>query len=194
MSLVIYMSKKERKLPNIQILDEKDKRLRMKSEEVTFPLSKEDKQNIKDIIEFLEMSQIDEYIEKYNLRAGWGLAYIQIGIPKRIFILVQEVEEGKFEKYVVINPKIKSVSEEIVYISEGEGCLSVNRPTEGIVPRHARMTIEAYDENGDLYTIRVREELAVGFQHEMDHLDGILFTDKIDPKNPFKNKDKYRAL
>ena len=72
MSLVIYMSKKERKLPNIQILDEKDKRLRMKSEEVTFPLSKEDKQNIKDIIEYLEMSQIDEYIEKYQLRAGWG--------------------------------------------------------------------------------------------------------------------------
>lgn len=194
MSLVINMSKKERKLPNIQILDEKDKRLRMKSEEVTFPLSKEDKQTIKDIIEYLEMSQIDEYIEKYELRAGWGLAYIQIGIPKRIFILVQEVEEGKFEKYVVINPKIKSMSEEIVYIEEGEGCLSVNRPTTGIVPRHARMTLEAYDENGDLYTIRVREELAVGFQHELDHLDGILFTDKIDPKNPFKNKEKYRAL
>ena len=194
MSLVIYMSKKERKLPNIVILDEKDKRLRMKSKEVTFPLSKEDKQHIKDMIEFLEMSQIDEYIEKYNLRAGWGLAYIQTGIPKRIFVLVQEVEEGKFEKYVVINPKIKSVSEEMIYISEGEGCLSVNRPTEGIVPRHARMTIEAYDENGNLYSIRVREELAVGFQHEMDHLDGILFTDRIDPKDPFKNKDKYRAL
>ena len=194
MSLVINMSKKERKLPNIQILDEKDKRLRIKSEEVTFPLSKEDKQTIKDIIEYLEMSQIDEYIEKYELRAGWGLAYIQIGIPKRIFILVQEVEEGKFEKYVVINPKIKSMSEEIVYIEEGEGCLSVNRPTTGIVPRHARMTLEAYDENGNLYTIRVREELAVGFQHELDHLDGILFTDKIDPKNPFKNKEKYRAL
>ncbi len=194
MSLVIYMNNKERKLPNIKILDEKDKRLKMKSEEVTFPLSDEDKQNIKDIIEYLEMSQIDEYIEKYQLRAGWGLAYIQIGIPKRIFILVQEVEEGKFEKYVVINPKIKSMSEEIVYIEEGEGCLSVNRPTTGIVPRHARMTLEAYDENGDLYTIRVREELAVGFQHELDHLDGILFTDKIDPKNPFKNKEKYRAL
>lgn len=188
------MNNKERKLPNIVILDEKDKRLRQKSKEVTFPLSKKDRKTIDDIIEFLEMSQIDEYIEKYNLRAGWGLAYIQIGIPKRIFILVQEIEEGKFQKYVVINPKIKSVSEEMVYISEGEGCLSVNRPTEGIVPRHARMTLEAYDENGDLYTIRVREELAVGFQHELDHLDGILFTDKIDAKNPYKNKDNYRAL
>ena len=56
------------------------------------------------------------------------------------------------------------------------------------------MKIEAYDEKGNLYEIRVREELAVGFQHELDHLDGILFTDKIDSKEPFKNKDKYRAI
>ena len=194
MQLVIYMSKKYNKLPNIEILDEKDKRLKQKSENVTFPLPKEDLQRIEDMLTYLEMSQIDEYNQKYNLRAGWGLAYIQLGIPKRIFVLSQEVEEGKFERYVVINPKIKSVSEEMVYIEEGEGCLSVNRPTTGIVPRHARMKLEAYDEKGNLYEIRVREELAVGFQHELDHLDGILFTDKIDPKQPFKNKDKYRSI
>ena len=194
MQLVIYMSKKYSKLPNIEILDEKDKRLKQKSENVTFPLPKEDLQRIEDMLTYLEMSQIDEYNQKYNLRAGWGLAYIQLGIPKRIFVLSQEVEEGKFERYVVINPKIKSVSEEMVYIEEGEGCLSVNRPTTGIVPRHARMKLEAYDEKGNLYEIRVREELAVGFQHELDHLDGILFTDKIDPKQPFKNKDKYRSI
>lgn len=194
MQLVIYMSKKYNKLPNIEILDEKDKRLKLKSENVTFPLPKEDLDRIEDMLTYLEMSQIDEYNQKYNLRAGWGLAYIQLGIPKRIFVLAQEIEEGKFERYVVINPKIKSVSEEMVYIEEGEGCLSVNRPTAGIVPRHARMKIEAYDEKGNLYEIRVREELAVGFQHELDHLDGILFTDKIDSKEPFKNKDKYRAI
>ena len=194
MQLVIYMNKKYNKLPNIEILDEKDKRLKLKSENVTFPLPKEDLDRIEDMLTYLEMSQIDEYNQKYNLRAGWGLAYIQLGIPKRIFVLSQEVEEGKFERYVVINPKIKSVSEEMIYIEEGEGCLSVNRPTTGIVPRHARMKLEAYDEKGNLYEIRVREELAVGFQHELDHLDGILFTDKIDPKQPFKNKDKYRSI
>ncbi|MBE6145171.1 MAG: peptide deformylase [Firmicutes bacterium] len=194
MQLVIYMSKKYSKLPNIVILDEKDKRLKQKSENVTFPLPKEDLQRIEDMLTYLEMSQIEEYNQKYNLRAGWGLAYIQLGIPKRIFVLSQEIEEGKFERYVVINPKIKSVSEEMVYIEEGEGCLSVNRPTTGIVPRHARMKLEAYDEKGNLNEIRVREELAVGFQHELDHLDGILFTDKIDPKQPFKNKDKYRSI
>lgn len=183
-----------KKLPDLKILDEKDKILRTKSKEVTFPLSKEDKKLIKDVIEYLEMSQIEETREYYNLRAGWGLAFIQLGIPKRIFVLSQEIEPGKFDRYVIINPKIKSVSEEMIYIPEGEGCLSVNRETTGIIPRHARMTIEAYDENGTLFEIRVREELAIGFQHEIDHLNGILFVDRIDKKNPFKGKDIYRAL
>lgn len=183
-----------KKLPDIKILDEKDKRLRMISKDVVFPLSLEDKKNIKAMCDYLEMSQIEETQEYYDLRAGMGLAYIQIGIPKRIFVVVDEVEEGKFDRYVIINPKIKSASEEMVYVGEGEGCLSINREVEGIVPRHARMTIGAYDEDGNSFEIRVREDLAVAFQHEMDHLDGILFTDKIDPKNPFKNKDFMREL
>ena len=62
------------------------------------------------------------------------------------------------------------------------------------MPRHARITVEAYDENGDLYDIRVREDMAVAFQHELDHLDGILFVDKIDKKNPYKNKDLMREI
>lgn len=183
-----------RKLPNIKILDEKDKRLRMISKDVTFPLTEEDKKNIKDMCEYLEMSQIEETQEYYDLRAGMGLAYIQIGIPKRIFVVVDEVEEGKFDTYVVINPKIKSASEEMIYVGEGEGCLSVNRDVEGIVPRHARMTVEYYNENGEKVELRVREDLSVAFQHEMDHLEGILFTDKIDPKNPYKDCDIMREL
>ena len=182
------------KLPKIKILDEKNKILRTKSKEVTFPLPEEDKKRINDMLTYLEMSQIDETREYYNLRAGMGLSYIQIGIPKRIFVISEEIEKGKFERHVIINPKIKSASEEMVYIEEGEGCLSINRPTEGIVPRHARITIEAYDEDGKLYNIRVREELAVCFQHELDHLNGVLFVDRIDSKNPYKNKEKYRAI
>lgn len=182
------------KLPKIKILDEKNKMLRTKSKEVTFPLSETDINRIHDMLLYLEMSQIDETREYYKLRAGMGLSYIQIGIPKRIFVISEEVEEGKFKRYVIINPKIKSSSEEMVYIKEGEGCLSINRPTEGIVPRHARITVEAYDEHGNQFTIRVREEIAVCFQHEIDHLNGILFVDHIDPKNPYKNAEKYRCI
>ena len=74
------------KLPEINILDEKNKILRTQSKEVTFPLSKEDKKLIHDAIDYLTMSQIPEYYEKYNLRPGMGLAFIQLGIPKNIFV------------------------------------------------------------------------------------------------------------
>ena len=176
-------------LPNIKILNKYNKILHKKSSNVTFPLDEETKKLIDDSLTYLEMSQIEEYSEKYDLRPGMGLSFVQIGILKRIFVVSEEIEEGKFNRYVVINPRVKSVSEELIYVGEGEGCLSVNREVEGIVPRHARITVEAYDENGDLYDIRVREDVAVAFQHELDHLDGILFVDKIDKKNPYKNKD-----
>lgn len=182
------------KLPDITILDEKDKRLRLKSEPATFPLPEEDKKSIQDMLDYLKMSQIDEYREKYDLRAGMGLSYVQIGVPKRIFVVVDEVEPGKFQNYTIINPEITSQSEELIYVGEGEGCLSINRETEGIVPRNARITINAYDIEGNSFTIRVREDLSVAFQHEIDHLNGILFTDKIDPKNPYKNANKMREI
>ena len=182
------------KLPDINILDEKDKRLHTISKEVVFPLSQEDKKNIKAMLTYLKMSQIDETREKYNLRAGMGLSYVQIGIPKRIFVVVEEIEENEFEEYIIINPKIISTSIEQVYVGEGEGCLSVNREVEGIVPRFARITVEAFDMNGNPFTIRVREDISIAFQHEIDHLNGILFVDKIDPKNPYKNANKMREI
>ena len=176
------------------ILDEKEKVLHEKSEDVTFPLTQEDKDTIKDIIELLTNSQIPELAEKYNLRPGMGLAAVQLGIKKRYFVVVHEYDEGKFDNYVLINPKIVSTSEEMIYVGEGEGCLSVNRETVGIVPRCARVTLEAFDEEGNKIRVRGREELAIAFQHEMDHLNGIMFTDRIDKKNPFKNKDLYREI
>lgn len=182
------------KLPNIKILEENNKILRKESLPVTFPLSKEEKQDIKDMITYLTMSQIEDEAEKYNLRAGMGLAYPQIGKLKRIFVVVEELEDGSFKDYVVINPEIISQSEEMIFVGEGEGCLSVNRDVEGIVPRAARIRVKAYDENGNEYIIRVREDISVAFQHEIDHLNGILFTDRIDSKNPYKNIDKMREI
>ena len=181
-------------LPNIKILDEHHKILRKISQDVTFPLSAKEKQDIKDMINYLKISQIDEECNKYNLRAGMGLAYVQIGVLKRIFVIVNELENGNFEEYIVINPEIISQSEEMIYVGEGEGCLSVNREVEGIVPRHARIKVKAYDENGKEYTIRVREDIAVAFQHEIDHLNGILFPDRIDKHDPYKNINNMREI
>ncbi len=176
------------------IIDEKNKILRQKSKEVEFPLSEKDKENIRLMVEYLTNSQIDDIAAKYSLRPGMGMSAVQIGVLKRYITIVHEYEEGKFETYVVINPKIVSESNEKIYVEDGEGCLSVNRETFGIVPRCARVTVEGYDVDGNKISIRAREELAVVFQHEIDHLNGILFVDRIDPKNPYKYKDTYRAI
>lgn len=182
-------------LKNKDIVDESNKILRSVSKEVSFPLSNEDRKNIDLMIEYLTNSQIDKLAKKYNLRPGMGMAAIQLGIDKRYFVVVHEQDiKETFKTYIIINPKIVSSSEEMIYVEEGEGCLSVNREVNGIIPRHARVTVTGYDMDGNEIKIRAREELAIAFQHEIDHLNGILFIDRINPKNPYKDADKYRAI
>ena len=176
------------------ILDEKDKKLRKENKDVTFPLSKEKKKLINDMLEHLYYSQIEEYSEKYDLRPGMGLAAPQLGINEKFFVVCHEEEENVFKNYILINPQMISHSEELIYASEGEGCLSINREVEGIVPRYARVTFTGYDLDGNPIKYRAREELSIAFQHEMDHLNGILFIDHIDPKDPYKNKDYMREI
>lgn len=178
----------------LDILDEKDPHLRKISEDVVFPLAKEDKKLIQRMIDHLTYSQIEEYEKKYDLRPGMGLAYPQLGINKRIIVIVYEVEDGIFENYVFINPKIVSYSEEMIAAEAGEGCLSVNREVEGHVPRHARVTVEGYDEEGNKIRVRAREDLSLAFQHEIDHLDGILFYDRINKKKPFYTEQEMRLI
>lgn len=178
----------------LNILDEKNKILRQTSKEVTFPISCEDKKTIDKIIKHLTYSQIEEYEKKYDLRPGMGLAFVQLGILKRIIVIVDEYEKGKFDNYVVINPKIISNSTEIIAADAGEGCLSVNREVEGHVPRYARVTIEGYDLEGNKINIRAREELSIAFQHEIDHLNGILFYDRIDPNKKFYGEQEIRLI
>ena len=178
----------------LDILDDRHKVLRQKSLEVKFPLSKDDKETINQIIKHLTYSQIEKYAEKYDLRPGMGLAFPQLGMLKRIIVVVYEYEEGKFENYVIINPKIISHSEEMVALETGEGCLSVNREIEGHVARFARIRITGFDIDGNKISIRAREDLAVAFQHEVDHLNGILFYDRIDKNKPFFSENEIRLI
>ena len=178
----------------LNILDEKEKSLRKKSIDAKLPISEEYKKIIKQIIDELTYSQIEELAEKYDLRPGMGLAFPQLGINERIIVIVHEVDSGKFDEYVVVNPKIVSYSSEMIAAEAGEGCLSVNRDVKGHVKRHARVTIEGYDIEGNKIKIRAREELAIAFQHEIDHLDGILFYDRIDKNHRFYQEFELRLI
>lgn len=168
--------------------------LRQRAEEVKFPLSTEDKKTAKELMEYVVNSQNDEMIEKYDLRPGVGIAAPQVNIPKRIFAIHFDEHSGEDLSIIAINPKIVSHSVEKSYLASGEGCLSVDRSVPGYVPRHARITVKAFDLEGTEYKMRLKGLPAIAFQHELDHLNGVMFFDHINPDNPFAEIDNAVAV
>nr|WP_106783939.1 peptide deformylase [Lysinibacillus timonensis] len=159
--------------------------LRTKAEEVQFPLTEEDKKLASDMLEYLINSQNPETAEKYGLRPGIGLAANQVNSLKRMFALHLEDENGEQLSFVAINPKIVSHSVEKSYLPTGEGCLSVDREVPGYVPRYARITVKFLTVDGEQQKLRLKGLPAIAFQHELDHLNGIMFYDHINQQDPF---------
>ncbi|MGM7682748.1 peptide deformylase [Cytobacillus sp. Hm23] len=159
--------------------------LRKVAEEVAMPPSKEDINILQSMIEYVQMSQDEELAEKYDLRPGIGLAAPQINVSKKmIAIHVHDANDTLFS-YALFNPKIVSHSVEKTYLTTGEGCLSVDREVPGYVPRYARITVKGTTLEGENVTIRLKGLPSIVFQHEIDHLNGIMFYDHINEKEPF---------
>ncbi len=159
--------------------------LRKRAKEVSLPLSKDDLNTLREMMELVENSQNDELVEAYKLRPSVGLAAPQINLSKKMFVMKTMDENFKhMHKYAVVNPKIISFSEELTYLSGGEGCLSVDEEITGLVKRSKR--IKARVSLVDLATGEVTPTIlklsgfpGVVFQHEYDHLLGVLFIDKM---------------
>ena len=109
----------------------------------------------------------------YYTENGIGLAAPQVGVLKRIFVIDMKNDEGPI---VFINPEITAQSGEQFY---SEGCLSIPGLT-GEVRRPAEVTVQATDENGNDFVLEADGLLAVCICHENDHLDGVLFTDRVE--------------
>jgi peptide deformylase len=160
--------------------------LRTRAKEMKFPLSVADRELSEDLMGYVINSQDPEISLELGLRPGIGLAAPQLDISKRIFALHIEIEDNDAISFIAINPKIISHSIEKTYLTSGEGCLSVDREVEGYVPRYARITIKAYDPDGNEFKKRLKGLAAIAFQHELDHLNGVMFYDHIDKDTPFK--------
>lgn len=164
--------------------------LRAKNSEVKIPLSLKDQKIIENMLKYVKDSLDEDKQEKYGLKPASGLAAPQVGYNKRMFVVrLEEVkdEETIIQEYALVNPQIISHSEQLSFLESGEGCLSVEDIHEGYIYRNARITIKAYDAlNKKEVTIRARGILAIVMQHEIDHLEGVLFYDHIDPNNRFK--------
>jgi peptide deformylase len=160
--------------------------LRKVAEEVTLPASKEDQEILNSLLEYVISSQNAELSLQFGLRPGIGLAAPQINVSKRMIAVHVKDEKDNLYSYALFNPKIISHSVEQTYLTSGEGCLSVDEPIEGYVPRYARITVKGYDMEGKEIKLRLKGLPAIVFQHEIDHLNGIMFYDHIDKNDRFK--------
>lgn len=173
------------------IVKEENKLLREKSENVLIPLSDEDYSLLTDMNSYLvEGYKLGPDETNEDIRPGVGIAAPQAGENKRMFCIIAYDEKEKLHEYNVLNPKIISTSEELCFLQTGEGCLSVDRCVEGYVhrPKRIKARVTLYDFENDTYTntvLKLEGYIAIVFQHEYDHLEGILFVDKINKANPF---------
>ena len=168
----------------LKIVKDSNPIMRKKSEPVPLPLSKKDKETLDHMLEYLKLSQDEEYATKHNIRAGVGIAAIQIGLLKRMFCIYYETEDG-IVQYQLVNPKIIEYSVKKCALSNGEGCLSVDGEHPGLSHRYYKIKMAAFDAltNQDI-VITARGFDAIVLQHEYDHLDGKFFYDRIDKNNP----------
>ena len=170
----------------LKIVKDSNPIMKKKSLPVSLPLSVEDKKTLDDMLEYLKLSQDEEYSQKHNIRPGIGLAAIQIGLLKRMFVVYYEKEDQVVE-YQLVNPKIIEYSLRKCALKDGEGCLSVDGEHPGYAHRYYKIKMEAYDALQDKnIIITARGFDAIVLQHEYDHLDGLFFYDRIDKNNPDK--------
>lgn len=147
----------------LDVLTFPDERLRTKAEPVD-----EVNDDIRKIV--------DDMFETMYAENGVGLAATQVNIHKRIVVI--DVSEDREQSYVLINPEIIQKSDSTM-VNE-EGCLSV--PTcYAKVDRHTEVTVKALDRDGNPFELDGEELLAICIQHELDHLNGILFVDYLSP-------------
>ena len=134
---------------------------------------------IKDLVEGL-VAAVDE-------AEGLGLAAPQIGVSRRVIVVVELDSDGRRKHHVVINPEIVSACGEDV---NEEGCLSIPGIYADVERPHA-VTIQAWNERGRPFTLDAEGLLARVIQHELDHLNGVLFLDYLDDKKRKRLVQQY---
>ena len=163
--------------PRVRIIG--DPVLRQKSIPVSFP---EDRSAVLDLL--LKMFRILEAKE------GLGLAAPQAGVPLRVFIAAPDYLEDLMGHTVFINPVLDAYGPEEI---REEGCLSIPGIWEN-VRRPSGVRITATDQNGQQFSLDLGGLAARLVQHENDHLDGVLFTDKLSPMKKRMLRGKLRKL
>jgi peptide deformylase len=133
---------------------------------------------------------LQDMAETMYAAPGVGLAAPQIGVHQRIVVIDVSAKDDMPELIVAINPVLVYADGESY---EEEGCLSVPKYAAN-VRRHARVVVKAINLDGEEITYKAEGLLAIAFQHEIDHLDGILFIDHLSPLKREMFRKKHRRM
>lgn len=131
---------------------------------------------------------IDDMFETMYHHEGIGLAATQVNIHQRIITI--DIEGDKTNQLVLINPEVLESSGEAAI---EEGCLSIPG-CRALVPRKSQVKIKALNRHGEPFELAADELLAICIQHEIDHLNGVLFVDHISPLKRQRFKQKMEKL
>lgn len=187
--------------------------LRENAADIVFPIDDKTRKLGEDMLEYVLNSQNPELSEQYGLRPGVGLAASQMGVPIKMTAIaipmmdtvseseIESLEDSNeilepqhFFKGVIINPKIVSESAVRAALETGEGCLSIPDDVEGYVSRAYKITVEYFDLDGNKYSLKLKDYPAIVFQHEIDHMYGKLYTDYINPLEPWHQVESTRYI
>ncbi len=138
---------------------------------------------------------IDDMVETMHAAPGVGLAANQVGVPLQVAVIDLSFREEKSQRHpllVLINPEMLSQEGSV---TEEEGCLSLPEYTE-MVKRASKVKVRAQDRAGKSFEMEAEGLLAKALQHEIDHLNGLLFVDRLSPlkKDVFKRRYKKAAV
>lgn len=167
--------------------------MKQKSAEIILPLTDNDNEIISKMISYIDASYNGEDIQ-YDIKPGIGIAAIQLGYPKQIIYIHFKENDIEF-KYLLANPKIILESYNKSYLAKGEGCLSVRKSHKGISIRKSHIIVEAWDllTNQNI-KIKAKNLLSICLQHEIDHLNGIFYYNKINRSDPFYNEKEWNEI
>lgn len=166
-----------------------------KNEDLTFPLNEKDIEIISKMISYVDASYDNSY-KKYKIKPGIGIAANQLGYCKKIiYIHLDNTDDGLEYKLLLANPKIIKQTTKKMYISLGEGCLSVKKDHKGYSIRSSSVIVEAID----IFTQQKIEIKATGLlsaclQHEIDHTNNLFYYDKINKNDPFYNEKDWEII
>jgi peptide deformylase len=135
---------------------------------------------------------VDDMFQTMYHASGVGLAAPQIGISKRILVIdVRDEDDPESGRWALVNPRVTWTSDEI---DRGtEGCLSIPG-LEEVVSRPWEVEVQGFDPDGNEVTLRADALLARALQHEIDHLDGVLFLDRVSPLKRRMLLKKWKKL